>query len=37
MVKISIIPKDTSNRIPLDLICVVDISGSMNDEASIKN
>jgi len=36
-VKISIETPDTDTRIPNDICCVLDISGSMGAEAQVKN
>ena len=36
-VNISIVPPDTIENVCLDLVCVIDISGSMDTEAQLKN
>lgn len=36
-VKITVVPPDSKKRLPHDIICVMDISGSMAQEALVKN
>lgn len=37
LVLISVIPEDQKQRVANDVVCVIDISGSMEEEAPIKN
>lgn len=36
-VKVQITPPNTVDRNPADIVCVIDISGSMDEDATVKD
>jgi hypothetical protein len=34
---VSVVPEDGKERFPIDIVCVIDVSSSMSDEAAVKN